>query len=155
MFDIKTTDDGLKPAAGKPSHFTLVLSQTHMTPEVTAYVYPGSGTEEDPYLVDWMPGDAKNPYEIATGTKWWMIIILAFGTLSVSLSSSAFPGSLRQIESGFDVGSELWHPQRLVVRSWIRYWADGLGAYGRAVWSADYLRCYVLFNYTFWRCVDS
>ncbi|KAF3070850.1 hypothetical protein GL218_00183 [Daldinia childiae] len=51
--------------------------------------------------------DAKNPYGIATGMKWWIIIILALGTLSVSLSSSVFSGSLPQIESDFGVGSEL------------------------------------------------
>ncbi|KAI1657412.1 hypothetical protein F4813DRAFT_389591 [Daldinia decipiens] len=44
---------------------------------------------------------------IATGMKWWMIVILALGTLSAPLSSSGFSGSLRQIESDFDVGLEL------------------------------------------------
>ncbi|OTB04128.1 hypothetical protein M426DRAFT_320975 [Hypoxylon sp. CI-4A] len=92
---------------GKPSHFQLVLSQTHMTPEVINHAYPGSGTEQDPYLVDWIPGDAKNPYEIDVGMKWFITMIMAFGTLSVSLSSSAFSGGLPQVEQDLNVGSEL------------------------------------------------
>ncbi|KAI1766591.1 MFS general substrate transporter [Hypoxylon sp. FL1150] len=105
MYEAEAVGDGFKTAAKKPSHFTLVLSQTHMTPEVIHHVYPGSGTEEDPYLVDWIPGDTKNPYEIAGGMKWWITSIMAFGTLSVSLSSSAFSGGLRQIQQEFGVSS--------------------------------------------------
>ncbi|KAI0378286.1 MFS general substrate transporter [Hypomontagnella monticulosa] len=107
MSETEVASDGPKPVAKKPSHFTLVLSQTHMTPDVINHVYPGSGTEEDPYLVDWIPGDTKNPYEIATGMKWWITVIMAFGTLSVSLSSSAFSGSLQQIQRDFGVSSIL------------------------------------------------
>jgi hypothetical protein len=53
----------------RPSHFRLVLSQTYMSPEVLEYSYPGSGTDNDPYLVDWIPGDASNPYEMGKGVK--------------------------------------------------------------------------------------
>ncbi|KAI0181360.1 MFS general substrate transporter [Hypoxylon sp. FL1284] len=107
MYDSEGSIDneGFKPVASKPSHFKLVLSQTYMTPEVVQHVYPGSGTEDDPYLVDWIPGDAKNPYKIGTGMKWGITLIMAFGTLSVSLSSSAFSGALRQIQMEFRVST--------------------------------------------------
>ncbi|KAI1418132.1 MFS general substrate transporter [Hypoxylon sp. FL1857] len=107
MHDTEFSNGGLNPAAEKPSHFKLVLSQTHMTPNIIHHVYPGAGTEQDPYLVDWVPGDTKNPYEIVVSMKWWITVIMAFGTLSVSLSSSAFSGGVQQIEHDFDVGSEL------------------------------------------------
>ncbi|KAI1107338.1 MFS general substrate transporter [Jackrogersella minutella] len=107
MLNTENTNDGLEPTTKKPSHFKLVFSQTYMTPEVIDHVYPGSGTDQDPYLVDWIRGDAKNPYEIAVGIKWFITVIMAFGTLSVSLSSSAFSGALPQVESDLDVGSEL------------------------------------------------
>ncbi|KAI0098856.1 polyamine transporter 3 [Nemania sp. FL0031] len=78
-----------------------------MSSQVTRYVYPGSGTEEDPYLVDWLPGDARNPYDIGTGMKWLITLIMSFGTLSVSLSSSAFSSALPQIQTDFHISSEL------------------------------------------------
>lgn len=93
----------------KISHFELVRSQTLMTPEIINHVYPGSGTEADPYLVDFVPGgfDPKNPYDISRKMKWLITVIMSFGTLSVSLSSSAFSAALPQIRSDFGVSSEL------------------------------------------------
>ncbi|KAI0423787.1 polyamine transporter 3 [Xylaria sp. FL1042] len=78
-----------------------------MSPQVTSYVYPGSGTEEDPYLVDWLPGDAKNPYSIATSMKWWITLIMSLGTLAVSISTSSLSSALPQLQSDFHVSAEL------------------------------------------------
>ncbi|KAI1348975.1 polyamine transporter 3 [Xylaria sp. FL0043] len=78
-----------------------------MSPQVTSYVYPGSGTEEDPYLVDWIPGDVKNPYDIATRMKWWITLIMSFGTLAVSISTSSFSSALPQLQADFHVSAEL------------------------------------------------
>ncbi|KAI1307857.1 polyamine transporter 3 [Xylaria venustula] len=78
-----------------------------MSPQVINYSYPGSGTDEDPYLVDWLPGDAKNPYSINKRMKWLITFIMSFGTLSVSLSSSAFSSALPQLRADFHVSSEL------------------------------------------------
>ncbi|KAH9904402.1 MFS general substrate transporter [Xylariomycetidae sp. FL2044] len=99
--------DGKITQTAKSSHFKLVLSQTHMTPHVIQHAYPGSGTLEDPYLVDWISGDPKNPYEIGFGMKWFITAIMSFGTLSVSLSSSAFSAGSRQIVEEFDISTEL------------------------------------------------
>ncbi|KAK3378893.1 MFS general substrate transporter [Lasiosphaeria ovina] len=105
MVDIQTS----KTAAPskKPSHFKLVLSQTYMTQDVIDHTYPGSGTEQDPFRVDWIPGDSKNPYEMSFGIKWFITGIMSIGTLSVSLSSSAFAGAGIQIERDFGVSQEL------------------------------------------------
>lgn len=91
----------------KVSHINLVLSQTLLTPLVLNHAYPGSGTNEDPYEVDWLPSDPKNPYAIASGMKWWITLIMSFGTLSVSLSSSAFSSALPQLQTDFHISSEL------------------------------------------------
>ncbi|KAI1177941.1 polyamine transporter 3 [Nemania sp. FL0916] len=78
-----------------------------MSPEVIRHVYPGSGTQEDPYLVDWLLGDAKNPYNIAKSMKWFITFIMSFGTLAVSLSSSVFSSALPEIQADLHVSSEL------------------------------------------------
>jgi MFS family permease len=91
----------------KVSHFKLVLSQTLMSPEVVDHVYPGSGSDEDPYLVDWLPDDVKDPYGISKGIKWWITVIMSFGTLAISLSSSVFSSALPQIQADFHVSAEL------------------------------------------------
>jgi multidrug resistance protein len=57
--------------------------------------------------VDWLPNDPKNPYNLPAGTKWSITLIMAFGTLAVSFSSTAFAGALPQVQLDFDVSSEL------------------------------------------------
>lgn len=43
--------------------------------------YPGRGTHEDPYIVDWDIGDAENPFNWSKTRKWCI-------TAQVSLKSS-------------------------------------------------------------------
>lgn len=50
---------GSRPA--KPRHFKLVLSKSLVTDEVLHHQYRGKGTREDPYLVDFIPHDPRNP----------------------------------------------------------------------------------------------
>lgn len=91
----------------KVSHLQLVISQVLITDEVLNYQYPGSGTEEDPYAVDWLPNDPRNPLNMAGGVKWLITVIMAFGTLAVSFSSTAFAGTIIQIQEDFESSTEL------------------------------------------------
>ncbi|KAF7796086.1 hypothetical protein EIP86_007257 [Pleurotus ostreatoroseus] len=36
--------------------------------------YPGSGTQTDPYIVDWDPNDPENPYNWSKPRKWLITI---------------------------------------------------------------------------------
>lgn len=103
----QTSGKDAPTVATHQSHFKLVLSQTCITPEIANYSFPGSGTEVNPYLVDWLPEDPRNPHEIATGMKWLITMIMALGTLSISMSSSIYSGALSQIENDFDISRQL------------------------------------------------
>jgi MFS family permease len=105
-FSSSTVDEVSPPPPAKVSHFKLVLSQTLMTENVTTFRYPGSGTSEDPYRVDWLPSDPRNPMRTSQGIKWLLTVIMAFGTLSVAFSSTAFSGALLQIRKDLNCSSE-------------------------------------------------
>jgi MFS family permease len=107
MANVEFPDGNAKQSRPRPSHFSLVFSQTYVTPEVINYSYPGAGTEDDPYLVDWIPDDPRNPYNLPTATKWGITMIMAFGALAVSLSSTAFAGTIPQVQQDFDVSPQL------------------------------------------------
>lgn len=64
-----------KPGQGKCSHWRLVFDQTHVTKEVLEWNYRGSGTENDPYVVEYIDNDRRNPM-LWTDTKKWMITVL-------------------------------------------------------------------------------
>lgn len=97
---------GTEPSA-RPSHFTLVLNQTYITPSVRDYPYAGTGTEIDPHIVDFIPNDPKNGFNLPVGNKWIIVMICAFSTLACSLASTVFAGAILQIESYFQIAEEL------------------------------------------------
>ncbi len=91
--------------------------------------YPGSGTADDPYVVDWGKGDEENPYNWSTRRKWMITlqvcaprqtiriylrcnlshcsIQLAFSTFTVSFCSSSYTGGLASITKDLHVSEEV------------------------------------------------
>jgi multidrug resistance protein len=56
--------------------------------------YPGSGTESDPFVVDWLEGDPENPYNWPRPKKWAMTYLTAFAVLCIAFSSSSYSGGI-------------------------------------------------------------
>ncbi|KAL8810541.1 MAG: hypothetical protein Q9223_007733 [Gallowayella weberi] len=92
----------------KVTHMCLIFSHTLITEDVARYTYPGSGTQDDPFVVDWIPNDPRNPMTgIGKGMKWLITVIMALGTLSITFSSTAFSGAIPQIQKDFHASTEL------------------------------------------------
>jgi multidrug resistance protein len=107
--DVKQTEAAHEPAAMPTQipYWRLVADQAGVTPEVLAYPYPGSGTDEDPYLVSWIPRDPRNPMLFSSTTKWFITFVAAMTTLAVALVSSAYTGGIRQIIAQFGISQEV------------------------------------------------
>jgi hypothetical protein len=69
--------------------------------------YTGSGTEEDPYIVDWLRNDLEDPQQWPYWYRWLTIAIVSFTTLAVALSSSAYSGGIESLVAEFQVSTEL------------------------------------------------
>ncbi|KAI9731935.1 MAG: hypothetical protein M1834_004386 [Cirrosporium novae-zelandiae] len=89
------------------NHLKLVASQAFVTKEVLEYKYAGSGTEEDPYLVEFLHNDPRNPMRWPTWKKWFVTLTVAVATLAVAFVSSAYSGGIVQIMEQFDISSEV------------------------------------------------
>ncbi|KAJ5666446.1 uncharacterized protein N7477_008894 [Penicillium maclennaniae] len=85
----------------------LIFDQKVITLDVAQHPYPGSGTEEDPYAVTWIPNDPRNPMNFRNVTKWAITILVSFVTLAVALVSSAYSGGMSQIIAQFGVEEEI------------------------------------------------
>ncbi|KAJ5477563.1 hypothetical protein N7530_003072 [Penicillium desertorum] len=85
----------------------LVLNPGAITQEVADHHYAGSGTEQDPYVVDWMPKDFRNPLQLKTSMKWFITVVAALETLVVALVSSAYTGGIVQIQERFGATTEV------------------------------------------------
>jgi hypothetical protein len=63
----------------------------YVTPwaDIRDHKYEGEGTEEKPFVVDWLPnGDPENPMTWNGTYKWTVVITVAISTLAVAMASS-------------------------------------------------------------------
>jgi hypothetical protein len=108
----KATDAGrssqdVESGHEKISHWKMITDQGVVTKEVAEWEYDGEGTEDDPYVVEWIENDARNPMTWAKTKKWVMAIAVANSVLVVSFCSSAFSGGIQQIMMEFNVSQEI------------------------------------------------
>jgi len=89
------------------SHMSIVLDQAGIIPEVLNHTYPGEGTAEKPYLVDFLPQDPRNPLQFPQWKKWTITTLQAVATLAVALVSTAYSGGIFDVIKEFHVSTEL------------------------------------------------
>ncbi|KAJ5297023.1 uncharacterized protein N7443_007916 [Penicillium atrosanguineum] len=89
------------------SFWRLLIDQRVVTPEVLHHNYEGSGTDEDPYVVSWLPIDPRNPMQFSMARKAVITFMTAIATFVISLSSSAYSGSIQGIIDEFQIAREV------------------------------------------------
>lgn len=67
-------------------HWELVFHQTLIDDEVLNHPYRGSGTEDDPYQVEYIPHDRRDPMVWADSKKWAITLLVAFVRISCQTS---------------------------------------------------------------------
>ncbi|KAI0123477.1 major facilitator superfamily domain-containing protein [Xylariales sp. AK1849] len=103
----KKGDDIEGAKSSRIPYWRMVFDQAGVTQNVIDHPYPGSGTQEDPYLVQWIPNDPRNPMGFSMATKWAITMLVALATLAVALVSSAYTGGIREIIMEFGIGQEV------------------------------------------------
>ncbi|THY29399.1 synaptic vesicle transporter [Aureobasidium pullulans] len=88
-------------------HWRLVFDQGLVTDEIMNWKYAGSGTDEDPYVVNWIDNDPRNPMLFSKVKKWFLTALVAIATLAVAFVSSAYSGGIREILAEFGASQEV------------------------------------------------
>ncbi|KAF2229192.1 MFS general substrate transporter [Viridothelium virens] len=70
--------------------------------------YNGSGTISDPYIVEFLHQDPRNPLNFPSWRKWLITSIVTLSVFAATLTSSAYSESGEQIISEFHASSELF-----------------------------------------------
>ncbi|KAI0846229.1 MFS general substrate transporter [Daldinia vernicosa] len=78
-----------------------------VTPAVTEWKYRGSGTADDPFIVDFLPEDPKNPMKFSTTKKWGITALQAIAVLAVTFVSTAYSGGIGEVIREFGVSEEI------------------------------------------------
>lgn len=100
-----------EPASTAPKripHWRQIFDSAGITDEVKTWNYAGSGTEDDPYVVTWIEDDPRNPMLYSNATRWSLMMIVAMAALMVSLDSSAYSGSAKDIMRDFNCSEEVF-----------------------------------------------
>lgn len=82
-------------------HWRLILDHGAIQDAVLQHKHRGSGTQEDPYVAEWLLGDIRNPLNWTMSRKLGILIVLAMSSLSVAYSSSAYMSGAPQLEEEF------------------------------------------------------
>lgn len=93
--------------SGKISFWRLMTDHQVITQNILEYEYPGSGTKSDPFVVSWLKDDPRNPMQFTIAKKVTITLVMAFATLIVSLTSSAYAGSISGIIRHFEISTEV------------------------------------------------
>lgn len=86
-----------------PPHFQMLFDQSGVTTEVLSWDYKGKGTADEPFLVDFLENDPKNPLAFPMWKKWTITILQAIAVLAVAFVSTAFSGGISEIIRDFEV----------------------------------------------------
>jgi len=89
-------------------HFRQVISQSGITPAVRDWQYEGSGTAADPYVVQWIDNDPRNPMLYGEVKKWSLTMLVAMATLAVAFVSSAYSGGASEVIEEFGCSREVY-----------------------------------------------
>ncbi|KAK4157940.1 putative transporter mfs2 [Chaetomidium leptoderma] len=92
-------------ARNSPSHFFLLLHPDGVNDAVLNHHYPGEGTPESPYVVDFLPQDGSNPMQYSRTKKWTITMLQALATLAVAFVSTAYSGGISDIIRYFHVST--------------------------------------------------
>lgn len=119
--------DPVEDKTKKPSLWRLVASHSLVTPAVLQHPYDGSGTPEDPYVVEFIYNDRRDPMGWDIWKKWAITLMIAFPTFAVAFVSSAYTGGIAQIQEQFGASTE-------VVTLGVSFYVLGFGL-GPLLWA--------------------
>ena len=85
---------------------SLLLS-TNLDDDGSNQSYAGSGTHEDPYVVDYMQNDRQDAMSFTKARKWTIALCQAISFFAVTFGSSVYASGIPQIILGFHVSEEV------------------------------------------------
>ena len=89
---------------------TLLTKPGSLNPTILSHPYPGSGTDDDPYQISFLPeldsatnptSDPADPMRFPAWLRWTLCLSAAWTTFSVAFISSAYVGGVSGIAEEF------------------------------------------------------
>jgi multidrug resistance protein len=69
--------------------------------------YKGNGSENSPFIINWLDYDPENPMKWRTLYKWFIAMIATIATLAVAFVSAAYTGPFNELREQFHASDEV------------------------------------------------
>ncbi|KAL8690649.1 MAG: hypothetical protein Q9218_003943, partial [Villophora microphyllina] len=89
-------------------YLRLMLDHSYIPPSIKDYRYSGSGTETDPYLIEWVDDDPRNPMLTAQWKKWLWTCLESLTCFSVAIATSGYSAGPNEILARFGMSREVY-----------------------------------------------
>ena len=86
---------------------SLLLHSTRLDDDVCNQNYAGHGTDDDPYIVDYLHNDRQDAMNFPKRRKWAIAILQSLSTFAVTFASSVYASGIRGVMRRFDVSAEV------------------------------------------------
>jgi len=114
-----------------------MLDHGTLDPHTLAHQFPGSGTDQDPYIVGWTANDPRNPLLFKDRRKWLWTLLMALANMAVALATSAYTAPSKELKRDFGISQEVFElGLSLFVLSFAvgpLFWAPLSELYGRQI----------------------
>ena len=83
------------------------LLRTSLEDDVCKQDYAGSGTDDDPYIIDFLYNDRRDAMNSSKGRKWVTVVLQSLSTFAVTFASSVYASGIEGVMQRFDVSEEV------------------------------------------------
>ncbi|KAK1766625.1 MFS transporter [Phialemonium atrogriseum] len=97
----------VKDSSRRMSWIQSLLLRTHLDDDVCNQSYAGNGTDDHPYIVDYLHNDRQDAMNFPKGRKWATAILQSLSTFAVTFASSAYASGIEGVMQRFDVSEEV------------------------------------------------
>jgi len=106
---VSENDDPMrvKDSSRRMSWIRSLLLRTHLDDDVCNQDYAGKGTNDDPYIVDYLHNDPQDAMNFSKGRKWAIAILQSLSTFAVTFASSVYVSGIEGVMQRFDVSGEV------------------------------------------------
>ncbi|KUJ21872.1 MFS general substrate transporter [Mollisia scopiformis] len=105
------SDDDVPHKAKDSSRFISwirsLLLRTHLDDDVCNQHYAGSGTDDNPYIVDYLQNDRQDAMNFSKGRKWAIAVLQSLSMFVVTYASSVYASGIGGVMQRFEVSEEV------------------------------------------------
>jgi len=87
---------------------SLMLDHGTLDAHTLAHQFPGSGTDQDPYIFGWTANDPRNPLLFKDRRKWLRTLLVALANMAVALATSAYTAPSKELIRDFGISQEIF-----------------------------------------------